>query len=167
MPRPELCLVIHIPFLFVQRTIFTRQAEVKIMSYYKFGRETEPEIITADELYTKAIVYEYADVNKLHKHSTETIRHYIAKSMVFYLLRQMKHDVVTEFTIEGIGIGDVFDISTRTQYEIETDQYPKRFMKRLSKYQQAGIELIVIRTKPMPDDIKKIKDYIWPFLRPD
>ncbi len=81
------------------------------MTYRRYGREREPEMVNAKELYRKAINYEYCDVKELNKHNTETIKHFLAKATVFYLLRNLKHDVITGFSIEHVGKGDILDLS--------------------------------------------------------
>ena len=68
----------------------------------------------------RGILYLPEHVNTLKMHTKETADHWVTKALVFRLLRNMKHDVVTEFEITGMGVGDMFDLTTSTQYEIET-----------------------------------------------
>ena len=77
----------------------------------------------------------------------------------------MKHDVVTEFEITGMGIGDVFDITTSVQYEVETTSYSKFIERRKQDYERTGVEVIVIPLAKLPKDIsereKTLKEYVW------
>ena len=90
------------------------------------------------------------------------------KALLFRLLRKMKHDVVTEFEITGMGIGDVFDITTSVQYEVETTSYSKFIERRRRDYERDGVEIIVIPLKKLPIDIKErekvLKEYVWEWL---
>jgi hypothetical protein len=136
------------------------------MSFYKYGRDCEPEIISAADLYKKAINYQHSDINKLVKHQTEKIRHFQAKATLFFLLREIRHDVVTEFKIEGIGTGDLLDITARIQYEVETEKSIANINKAKEKYLQAKIDLIIIQIKKMPNDINEISEFLKPYIRP-
>jgi hypothetical protein len=104
-------------------------------------------------------------VNTLKMHSNETLDHWITKALVFRLLRKMKHDVVTEFEITGMGVGDLLDLTTSVQYEIETVSYPKYIRDRAKQYERIGVEVIVIPIGKLPDDIKErekaLREYIW------
>ena len=113
----------------------------------------------------RGIIYLPEHVNTLKMHSNETIDHWITKALVFRLLRNMKHDVVTEFEITGMGIGDVLDLTKSVQYEIETLSYAKHIQDRAKQYQRIGIDVIVIPIKKLPDDVKErekaLKEYLW------
>ena len=41
-------------------------------------------------------------------------------TLVFYIIRKMNHQAVTEFEVLDCGYGDVLDLDTMTDYEIET-----------------------------------------------
>ena len=55
------------------------------------------------EFERKAISYLPTDVNRLVKHHREKLEHYTAKSILFYILQEYNHDVLTEFEIVGVG----------------------------------------------------------------
>ena len=82
------------------------------------------------------------------------------------ILRDLKHDVISEVEIVGVGVCDLFDRSVNVIYEIETSHSPK--YRRLANeiYKQTGVEVIVIYVKDLPDDIfqryMKLKEYIIP-----
>ena len=89
----------------------------------------------------------------------------MTQSLLFRILRKMKHEVVTEFEITGMGIGDVFDLTTSVQYEVETTSYSKFIQRRKEDYSRAGVEVIVIPLAKMPEDIiereRTLKEYVW------
>ena len=112
-------------------------------------------IIDKREYKQRGILYLPEHVNTLKMHTKETIDHWITKALVFRLLRNMKHNVVTEFEITGMGVGDIFDLTTSTQYEIETTSYPKYIRDRAKQYIRIGVDVIVIPLKKLPADIKE------------
>ena len=122
-------------------------------------------IIDKRDYKMRGILYLNEHVNTMKMHWNETIDHWITKALVFRLLRKMKHDVVTEFEITGMGIGDLFDLTSSVQYEIETLSYAKHIQDRAKQYQRIGIDVIVIPIKKLPKDIKErekaLKDYVW------
>ena len=56
--------------------------------------------------------------NHLTKFSNESYRHFMAKACLFWLLRNLKHDVATEWKVPN-GYVDICDKTTQTLYEIE------------------------------------------------
>ena len=121
-------------------------------------------IIDKRDYKQRGIIYLPEHVNTLKMHTTETIEHWIAKALVFRLLRRMNHNVITEFEITGMGVGDIFDLTTSTQYEIETISYPKYIRDRAKQYIRIGVDVIVIPLKKLPDDVKErekaLKEYV-------
>jgi len=113
----------------------------------------------------RGMIYQIHDVNKLKMHSNETLEHWITKALLFRMLRKMKHDVITEFEITGMGIGDVFDITTSVQYEVETTSYSKFVERRRLDYERTGVEVIVVPLAKLPVDLKErekvLKEYVW------
>ena len=122
-------------------------------------------IIDKRDYNQRGILYLNEEVNSLKMFANETLDHWITKALVFRLLRKMKHDVVTEFEITGMGVGDIFDLTSSVQYEIETISHPKHIKDRAKQYQRIGIDVIVIPIKKLPEDIKErekaLKEYIW------
>jgi hypothetical protein len=82
----------------------------------------------------RGVIFLPEHVNTLRMHTTETLDHWLTKAIIFRLLRKMKHDVITEFEITGMGIGDIFDLTTATQYEVETTSYSKFLQRRKEDY---------------------------------
>ncbi|MBI5000770.1 MAG: hypothetical protein HZB92_04490 [Euryarchaeota archaeon] len=65
----------------------------------------------------RGLIYLPQHVNTLKAHPHETLDHWLAKALVFRILREMNHEVVTEFEITGMGVGDIFDLTTSVQYQ--------------------------------------------------
>ena len=76
-------------------------SEVKHMSYYKYGRETEFDDFSSKNLQRKAIAYDRNDVGKLKISSNESLRHFVAKSVLVYELLKMKHRVYCKRTCQA------------------------------------------------------------------
>ena len=123
--------------------------------------------MNAADLYKKAILFDKDDIGKLTICSNETLRHYISKAILVYLLKRMKHRVVCEAKIEGIGKLDVFDIDTNVIYEIETEKSIANINRNKKKYQQAGVDIVIIQIRNWEDSIGWLTDYIKMWIRPD
>ena len=137
------------------------------MSIIKFGREVPEDNFSAVSLYKKAIVFNTDDIGKLTICSNETLRHYLAKSILVYQLRRLNHRVVCEAEIAGIGQLDVLDIDTNVNYEIETEKSIANINRKKEKYLQAGIDLVIIQINNWEDSIGWLADYIRMWIRPD
>ena len=105
-------------------------------------------------LRTKGVSFNNLDMNKLIKYPTENWEHFAVKSQIFYILRSMNHNVLTEFEITGFGIGDILDLSTRItcQYEIETRLRSAKHKKTIQKYARKGLDIIIVFTPKLPND---------------
>ena len=125
------------------------------MSFELYSRSSGLENDDAIGFCRKAILYNDSDLNRLVIAGVEKLNHFITKAIMFYILRELKHDVVTESEIVGIGRIDLYDISTRTVYEFETHVSPKYRKQANEKYVQANVEVIVININKLPDDFKK------------
>jgi len=53
----------------------------------------------------KAILYDRNDLNKLITIDNEKLNHFSAKAIMFYILSELDHDITTECTIIGVGMG--------------------------------------------------------------
>ena len=136
------------------------------MSFNLYDLNYELDDKNAVDFARKAILYDRNDLNKLVIAGTEKLDHFITKSIMFYILSELDHDIVTECTIIGIGRIDLYDITTRTIYEFETSHSPKYRKEANEKYIQTGVEVIVIDINELPDDIfqryLKLREYIIP-----
>ena len=152
--------------LYFRFTLVNTRGETT-MTEVKFGREIAENNFSAVDLSKKAIIYDNNDIGKLSICTNETLRHYIAKSMLVYHLKRLKHRVVTEARIEGIGFLDVYDIDTNVIYEIETEKSIANSRKAKEKYQQTGVDIVIIQIKDWTDSIGWLSDYIKMWIRPD
>ena len=105
-------------------------------------------------------------MNKLVHDFKEKLNHFCAKALMFFILRELKHDVVSEVEIVDVGFGDLYDITTNVFYEFETSGC-KSVQRRVNEiYKQTGVEIIVTDVKELPDDIfqryLKLKEYVIP-----
>ena len=123
--------------------------------------------MNALDMHRKAIVFDAKDIGKLKICSNETIRHYLAKSVLCYELLRLKHRVVCETKIEGVGSMDVFDIDTSVDYEIESEKSIANIERSKEKYRQAGVELVIIQIRDWNDSIGWLQEYIRHWIRPD
>jgi hypothetical protein len=104
--------------------------------------------------------------NHLTKFSNESYKHFLAKACVFYLLRDMKHDVATEWKVPN-GYVDICDKTTRTFYEIELSVSPQFRSRKIKQYKMPGFEVIIVDCSEMPDDIGEIRKFLGQFIIPD
>ena len=113
----------------------------------------------------RGIIYLPEHINALRMHSTESLDHWLTKAMIFRLLRKMKHDIVTEFEITGMGVGDLFDMTASVQYEIETTSYSRFIEMRRRDYERDGVEVIVIPLAKLPADPKQREKELGEWVR--
>ena len=136
------------------------------MSFNVYDLDSGLDIDDSNDFCRKAILFDRSDINKLVHHLKEKLNHFSAKAIMFMILRDLKHDVVSEAEIVGVGVCDLFDISTKVIYEFETTGCKKRQRRVNEIYKQTGIEIIVIDVRKLPDDIfqryLKLKEYIIP-----
>lgn len=79
-------------------------------------------------------------------------------------LQKLKHRVVSEVRIDGVGKLDLYDIDAKVIYEIESTN---NRLKTKKKYEHAGIDVIVIPIRKMPTDINKMEVFLNEWIRPD
>ena len=97
------------------------------------------------------------------KFSSEHYRHFVAKAILFYLLRKMKHDVATEYRVPN-GYVDIVDKDTMTFYEIENGKSPKYRNLKRELYKVTRYEVIVVDCSKLPDDINEARKYLEQFI---
>jgi len=136
------------------------------MTEVRYGREIAENNFSPVSLNKKTIIFNNEDIGKLTICSNETLRHYASKAILVYYLKRMKHRVVCEARINGIGVIDVFDIDTNTMYEIESEKSIANSMKAKEKYRQAGVDLVIIQIRNWEDSIGWLADYIRMWIRP-
>jgi hypothetical protein len=141
--------------------------EVKNMTMKRYGHEVEEELTTSADLKKKALVYDRNDLGKLKICSNETLKHFTAKSVLMFELIRMHHKAVCEIEIAGIGKLDVFDITTKTIYELESEQYAAKSWHLKEKYQQVGVDIVIITLHGLSENLHEIQTYLRSFVRPD
>ena len=104
--------------------------------------------------------------NHLTKLSNESFRHFVAKSILFYILRDIGHDVASEWSVPS-GYVDLCDKTTRTLYEIEFSVSPQYRNRKIEQYRMSGFEIIVIDCSKLPTDIESIREYLEQYVVPD
>ena len=133
----------------------------------RYGREVHEDLFSPEQLSKKAILYDEKDIGKLTICSNESVRHFLAKSILVFHLLRLKHRVISEAEVAGIGRLDVFDITTSVNYEIESEKSIANSNRAKEKYRQAGIELVIIQIRNWNDSISWLDDYIKHWIRPD
>lgn len=111
------------------------------------------------ELNNKGVEFENFDVNKLTKHPAEELRHFAVKSQLFFILRDMGHDVLTEFRIKwinngnGFGIGDILDLSCHLPRHFEIENGSKKHQQeKINMYIRNGIDIQIVDINKLPED---------------
>ncbi|MFA5771656.1 MAG: hypothetical protein WC974_02885 [Thermoplasmata archaeon] len=110
--------------------------------------------------------YKHSWPNHLTKYSSESYRHFMAKSCLFYLLRKMGHDLRTEWKVPN-GYVDIVDMTTRVMYELEFHVAPSVRNRKIEQYRQPGFEIIIINCSRLPDDINAMMEYVERYVVPD
>jgi len=136
------------------------------MSFTLFDLKSGLDSDDSIEFSRKAILYTESDINKLVYDHKEKLSHFCAKALMFFALRELKHNVVSEVEVVNVGICDLYDISTKVIYEFETTGSKKAQQRVNEIYKYTGNEVIVIDVKELPDDIfqryLKLKEFIVP-----
>ena len=101
--------------------------------------------------------------NHLTKFSNESYKHFMAKACLFWLLRNLKHDIATEWKVPN-GYVDICDKTTRTLYVIEFQASQKIRSRKIKQYNITGYEIIIVDCSKMVLNINGIKKYIQRFI---
>ena len=115
----------------------------------------------------KAIIYDHEKINKLVIVENEKLNHFICKATLFYVLRELDHDMIPDFHVIGVGSLDLYDLSARTIYMFDTDPNKlKEYQKQIDElYGDSEVEVIAINMEELPDDIfqryLKLKEYVF------
>jgi len=110
------------------------------------------------------VEYDKSDVNKIPVLNAESLKHWVAKSLLFYKLRRLGHDVVSEVPIPGLGVADLIDLTLNVQYEIELDVHKHIRLSKAEKYGRDGVEIIVVHCHNMPTDIKELNKFLDQYI---
>ena len=104
--------------------------------------------------------------NHLTKFSNEFYKHFIAKAVLFWLLRDLKHNMATEWRLRN-GYVDIFNRTANTIYEIELQSSSKFRSRKLERYKITGYEIVIVGCSKMPSDIDEIRRYLEQFIVSD
>ena len=104
--------------------------------------------------------------NHLTKLSNESYKHFVVKAILFWILRDMKHDVSSEWKVPN-GYVDLCDKTTRTLYEIEFHVSKKYRNRKIEQYRMPGYEIIIVDCSKLPADADEIRSYLEQFIVPD
>ena len=115
----------------------------------------------------RGLIYTESDLNKIPVFQGETLKHFLAKAILFYKLRRLKHDVLSEVEIPGLGVGDIVDLSANVQYEIELDVHKHIRESKAKKYARKDFDVIVVHCHNLPLNIHEISKYLEQFVVPD
>jgi hypothetical protein len=114
-----------------------------------------------------AILFNHADINKLILAENEDLNNFVSKSILYYILSDLNHDIVTDYHIVGIGNVDLYDLSTRTIYAINSiDRLDiVECQKNIDElYPDSEVGVIAINTEDLPSDIFqryiKLREYV-------
>jgi hypothetical protein len=97
--------------------------------------------------------------NHLTKLSNESYKHFVAKAVVFWILRDMKHDVSSKWKVPN-GYVDLCDNITRTFYEIEFHVSKEYRNRKIEQYRMLGYEIIIVDCCNLPMDVDEIRAYL-------
>ena len=97
---------------------------------------------------------------------SESFRHFMAKACLFYMLRERKHEVISEFELPESFI-DLCDKTTMTFYEIDLFPTSTRLAEKADKYNYTGYDLIFINCRNIPDDVFQMRMFLEKFIVPD
>jgi hypothetical protein len=85
----------------------------------------------------------------------ESMKHWIAKAMVFKILRERGRTVGTEIETKD-GIVDVIDVDNLIVYEIENSSNKMKKKKKLEQFKDFR-DVFIIDLKSLPDKIKEME----------
>ena len=98
----------------------------------------------------------------------DSLKHWVAKSIMLFELEKLGHEVDIEVDIPGIGVADIIDMTTRIQYEIDGNHSPSNRNKKARKYLRPGInDVIVVPIHKLSTDIFEIQSYVREYIVPD
>lgn len=104
--------------------------------------------------------------NILNRFKNETLRHFVAKAVMFHLLCKLEHDIRTEWRVPN-GYVDIVDLTTQTIYEIELSAGKGYRDRKIDLYDMPGFEVIVLDCHNLPSSIDEIAKYLEQFIHPD
>ncbi len=122
-------------------------SKLKKLSYSKALNITNNGIATGDK-------------NKIIFHSSESLKHFLIKSLVCRILFERKHSFVCEALIENGNKVDICDLSMQIVYEVEPNKTDRKMDSKFGKYgiSPAIKDIIIIPYEKIPDDVNAAYD---------
>ena len=112
-------------------------------------------------------LYNREDLNKLVIAEKEDLNKFSCKAILYYILHgELKHDLVCDYHIIGVGNVGLYDVTTRTIYQLESSSFMNN--KHLTEndiLNHSEVEVIIIFLEDLPDNIfqryLKLKEYVF------
>ena len=111
-------------------------------------------------------LYNRYDLNKLVIAEKEDLNKFSAKTILYYILHgELDHDVICDYHVIGMGNADIYDVTTRTIYHLETGLTNEHLKSISELYPHSEVDIIVIYIVDLSDDIfqryMKLKEYVF------
>ena len=114
-----------------------------------------------------ALLYNHTDINRLVLAEHENLSNFITKSILYYILSELNHDLSCDYHIIGIGNFDLMDLSARVAYIFEPHRLNEYQNQIDELYKNSEIEVIGINIEELPDDIfqryLKLREYVFSY----
>jgi hypothetical protein len=108
-------------------------------------------------------IYNHLDLNRLTLAENEKLNEFINKSILFYILNELNHDVVSDFNINGLGDVEIYDFSARTAYIFELHRLNEYKMDIDELNNEHDVDVIGIDSESLPEDVHqrymKLREY--------
>ncbi len=91
-------------------------------------------------------------------HKNEGMKHFIAKAMIYKILRELERDTGCEMEI-GTALADMADLSRRCVYELESKVSPSVVRQKLEQFRSFN-DVFIIDLNEMPDSLKDMERYL-------
>ena len=117
-----------------------------------------------DLMNENTILYDRNDLNKLTIANAENLNHFSCKAILFYILSELDHDIVTEYHNVGVGRVDLYDLTIRIIYVFDLVN-SKEYQKNINElYPDSEVDVIAINIEDLPDDLfqryLKLREYV-------
>ena len=109
--------------------------------------------------------YNHVDFNRLTLAENVRLNEFVNKSILFYILNELNHDVISDFNMKGLGNVELYDLSARTAYVFELHRLNEYRLEIDELNNGHDIDVIGIDTEDLPDDFfqryLKLKEYVF------
>lgn len=98
-------------------------------------------------------LYNRNDVNKLVIAVDENLNHFCSKALMFYILSDLNHDMICNHYIIGVGNIDIYDVSARVLYILDS-YHSEDYQNMIDElYPYSHLDVVAINIEELPDDI--------------